>query len=94
MITERTRRRFTPEFKKNVTLGTETGYSTAKAAQAVGTSENNLRCWKSELEQEAGGERLNADGRAETTRLHREKRSPVTHSDTVMPLTSWRRALT
>ena len=73
MTTERTRRRFTPEFKKDaVALVTEQGYSIAKAAQAVDTSENNLRRWKKELEQEASGERLNADERAELARLKRE----------------------
>ena len=73
MTTERTRRRFTPEFKKDaVALVTEQGYSIAKAAQAVDTSENNLRRWKKELELEATGERLNADERAELARLRRE----------------------
>ena len=73
MTTERTRRRFKPEFKKDaVALVTEQGYSIAKSAQAVDTSENNLRRWKKELEQEASGERLNADERAELARLKRE----------------------
>ncbi|WP_419607096.1 transposase [Thiolapillus sp.] len=46
MTTEKKRRRFTPEFKKDaVALVTEQGYSIAKAAQAVDTSENNLRRW-------------------------------------------------
>ncbi len=68
MTTERKRRNSTPEFKKDaVALVTEQGYSVAKAAQAVDTSENNLRRWKKELEQEARGERLNADERAELT---------------------------
>ncbi len=35
-------------------------------------SENNLRRWKKELEQEASGERLTADERAELARLRRE----------------------
>ena len=43
MTTEKTRRKFTPDFKKDaVALVTEQGYSIAKAAQAVDTSENNL----------------------------------------------------
>jgi len=75
MTTERKRRRFTPEFKKDtVALVTEQGYSIAKAAQAVGTSENNLRRWKKELEQEAKGERLTAEERAELVRLRRENK--------------------
>ena len=53
---------------------TEQGYTVAKAAQAVDTSENNLRRWKKELEQEASGERLNADERAELARLRRENK--------------------
>lgn len=75
MTSERRRRRFTPEFKKDaVALVTEQGYTVAKAAQAVDTSENNLRRWKKELEQEASGERLNADERAELARLRRENK--------------------
>ncbi len=73
MTTENKRRKFTPEFKKEaVGLVTEQGYSIAKAAQAVDTSENNLRRWKNELEQEAKGERLSADERAELAQLRRE----------------------
>lgn len=73
MTRERQRRKFTPEFKKDaVALVIEQGYSIAKAAQAVDTSENNLRRWKKELEQEASGERLNADERAELAKLRRE----------------------
>jgi transposase len=75
MATERTRRRFTPEFKKDaVALVTEQGDPVAKAARAVDVSENNLRRWKTELEQEATGERLNADERAELARLRRENK--------------------
>lgn len=73
MATERKRRKFTPEFKQEVVaLVTERGYSIAKAAQAVDTSENNLRRWKQALEQEANGSRLNADERAELACLRRE----------------------
>ena len=73
MTTESKRRQYTPEFKKEaVALVTEQGYSIAQAAQAVDTSENNLRRWKKELEQEAKGERLSADERAELARLRRE----------------------
>lgn len=44
MTTERKRRRFTPEFKKDaVALVTEQGYSPTKAAQAVDVNANNLR---------------------------------------------------
>ncbi len=73
MTTERKRRRFSPDFKKDaVALVTEQGYSIAKAAQAVDVGENNLRRWKKELEQEASGGRLTADERAELARLRRE----------------------
>lgn len=75
MTSERKRRRFSPDFKKDaVALVTEQGYSVAKAAQAVGVSENNLRRWKKELEQETSGERLNTDERAELARLRRENK--------------------
>ena len=75
MTTERRRRTFTPKFKQDaVTLVTEQGYSLAKAAQAVDTNENNLRRWKKEVEQEASGERLTADERAELARLRRENK--------------------
>jgi transposase len=70
---QRKRRRFTPEFKKDaVALVTEQGYTVAKAAQAVDISENNLRRWKKELEQEANGARLSADERVELAKLRRE----------------------
>ena len=75
MTTERKRRTFDPEFKKEaVALVTEQGYSIAKAAQAVDTSENNLRRWKKEFEQEASGERLTTDERAELARLRKENK--------------------
>ena len=75
MTTEKKRRKFTPEFKKDaVALVTEQGYSYAKAALAVDTSENNLRRWKKELELEASGESLAADERAELKRLRRENK--------------------
>ena len=53
-------------------LVTEQGLSPGKAAQAVDTSENNLRRWKKELAQEARGERLSGQERAELARLRRE----------------------
>ena len=55
-------------------LITEQGYSIAKAAQAVDTSENNLRCWKKALVQEVSSERLTADGLARLRRKVKELR--------------------
>lgn len=73
MTTNRKRRAFDPDFKKEaVALVTEQGYSIAKAAQAVDTSENNLRRWKKEFEEEVNGERLTAAEREELKRLRRE----------------------
>lgn len=70
-----TRQRFSPEFKKEaVGLVTEQGYSYAKAAQTVDTSENNLRRWQKELEQETTGESLSTLERAELVRLRRENK--------------------
>ncbi len=75
-MTQRKRRRFTPEFKQEaVALVTEQGYSIARAAQAVGTNENNLRRWKKVLEQEASGQRLTVEERAELARLRRENKA-------------------
>ncbi|QFT54077.1 Transposase [Microbulbifer sp. THAF38] len=46
MTTKGTRRQFKPEFKKDaVALVSEQGYSISKAAEAVGTTANNLRRW-------------------------------------------------
>lgn len=74
-MTTKKRARFAPEFKQEaVALVTEEGYSVAKAAKAVNTSENNLRRWMAHLEQEASGERLNGDERAELQRLRRENK--------------------
>ncbi len=75
MKTVTKRNRFTPEFKREaVALITEQGYSITQASKAIGTSENNLRRWKTELEQEATGERLKSDERAELARLRRENK--------------------
>ncbi|MGB5450864.1 MAG: transposase [Sedimenticolaceae bacterium] len=75
MATERIRRRFTPEFKKDaVALVTEQGYTIVKASQAVDIGGNNLRRWNKELERVAGGERLNAGEQAELARLRRQNK--------------------
>ena len=75
MTATKKRKKFTPVFKrKTVALITEQGCSIAKAAQAVGATENNVRRWKSELEAEASGERLNSDERAGLVRLRRENK--------------------
>lgn len=69
------RRRFTPEFKQEaVGLVTEQGYSISQAARAVDVSENNLRRWKKNREQESRGERLTTGQREELNRLRRENR--------------------
>lgn len=75
MTATRKRRKFDQQFKKEaVALVTEQGYSVAKAAQAVDVSENNLRRWKNEFEQEACGERLGYEERQELARLRSRKR--------------------
>ena len=45
-----------------------------EAAQATGTSENNLRRWKKHLEQEQSGTRLQLSERSELDRLRRENK--------------------
>ena len=73
MTSEKKRLLFPPEFKKEaVALVTTQGYSIAKAAQSVNTSEQNLRRWKKELAQEVSGERLTCEERAELAKLRRE----------------------
>ena len=75
MTTEKKRRKFTPDFKKeSVALITEQGYSVAKAAQAVNVSENNIRRWRKELDQVANGEVLAPEELAELVRLRRENK--------------------
>lgn len=75
MTAIRKRRKFDQQFKKEaVALVTEQGYSVAKAAQAVDVSENNLRRWKKEFEQESRGERLGYEERQELARLRRENK--------------------
>lgn len=67
------RSKITPEFKQEaVALVTKHGYSVAKAAQAVSTSENNLRRWIKDDEQEGLGLRVKESERAELARLRRE----------------------
>jgi len=76
MVTDRKRQNFTMAFKKEaVALVTEQGYAVAKAAQAVGTSENNLRRWKKALAEDASGERIDTDEHAELIRLRQEVRT-------------------
>ncbi|GAA5444756.1 hypothetical protein Misp06_02946 [Microbulbifer sp. NBRC 101763] len=72
MTTKGTRRQFKPEFKKDaVALVSEHGYSISKAAEAVGTTTNNIRRWIKDLNQEESGVRLDADERGELDRLRR-----------------------
>lgn len=76
------RRRYSTDFKKEaVTLITEQHYSLAEAAAAVGTSQKNLQRWKQALAQEASGERLNPDERAELHRLRRENKQLLMEKD-------------
>ena len=71
----KTKARFEQEFKKEaVALVTQQNYSVANAAQAVGTSENNIRRWMKLFAQEESGERLPTDERAELARLRRENK--------------------
>lgn len=75
MTVPKKRKKFTPEFKREtVALISEQGYSIAKAAKAVGTTENNVRRWKAEIEAQASGERLSTDERTELVRLRRENK--------------------
>lgn len=75
MTTERKRRSFTPEFRTDgVALVAEQGCSIAKAAQAVGNSENKLRCWRKALDQGTGGARPNGKERTELARLRQENK--------------------
>ena len=75
MTTEKKRRKYTPEFKKeSVAPITEQGYSVAKAAQAVNVSENNIRRWRKALDQVANGEVLAPEEKAELVRLRRENK--------------------
>ncbi|WP_020412047.1 transposase [Microbulbifer variabilis] len=73
MTTKGTRRKFKPEFKKDaVALVSEQGYSISKAAEAVGTTANNLRRWIKELKLEESGVRLDTGERGELNQLRRE----------------------
>jgi len=76
MTTGKTRKKFTLDFKKDaVALVNEQDYSVAQAAKAVDTTENNLRRWIKELDQESKGERLKPDEREELARLRRENKN-------------------
>ncbi|MCO1336675.1 transposase [Microbulbifer sp. OS29] len=73
MTTKGTRRQFKPGFKKDAAaLVSEQAYSLSKAAEAAGTTANNLRRWIKELKQGESGVRLDAGERAELDRLRRE----------------------
>ena len=72
---KQTRCHFSTSFKKEaVALIIEQGYALGQAAQATGTSENNLRRWKKHLEQEQSGTRLQLSERPELDRLRRENK--------------------
>jgi len=69
----KTRQTYTQDFKKEtIALITEQGYTVSQAANAVSTNENNIRRWMKEFEQEASGQRLMSDERAELVRLRKE----------------------
>ena len=76
MTTEnRTRRRYTDEFKHEaVALVTEQGYKVAQAARSLGIGAGLLGRWRSEFETDASGTRLNGEEREELKRLRKENR--------------------
>ena len=70
---KRPRRNYAPEFKKDTAaLVKEQNYTIPNAARAVDVSQNVVRRWVREAEQESGGEALNTDERAELVRLRKE----------------------
>lgn len=75
MSNTKRKQHYSADFKREaVALVTEQNYSVAEAAATVGTSAKNLRRWKQVLAQEASGERLTPDERAELHRLRRENK--------------------
>jgi transposase len=74
-VSERTRKKYTQEFKEDaVKLVTEQGYKISEAARNLGIGANMLGRWKKEFEEEANGLRLPSDERAELSRLREENR--------------------
>ena len=75
MSDRKTKHHYSGDFKREaVALITEQNYSVTEAAATVGTSPKNLRRWKQVLTEEASGERLTPDERAELHRLRRENK--------------------
>ncbi len=72
----RTRRKYTEEFKRDaVALVTEQGYKISEAARSLEIGGNLVRRWRRELEEEFSGERLSGDEREELKRLRKENRN-------------------
>ncbi len=69
------RKQYDESFKRDaVALVTEQGHKLSEAGRRLGINPNLISRWKQEFEQDATGQRLSADERAELTRLRRENR--------------------
>jgi len=72
---KRTRKQYDEAFKRDaVALVTEQGYKLSEVGRRLSINPNLISRWKQELEQDATGQRLTVDERAELTRLRRENR--------------------
>lgn len=72
---KQTRKQYDESFKRDaVALVTEQGHKLSEAGRRLGINPNLISRWKQEFEQDATGQRLSADERAELTRLRRENR--------------------
>jgi transposase len=73
MGTQRERRNYTDEFKRDaVALVTEHGYSSAEAARSLGINDNLIYKWRKDLQDQEIGKTLKPDEREELIRLRKE----------------------
>lgn len=73
METQRERRIYTDEFKRDVVaFATEQGYSAAEAARSLGINDNLIHKWRRDFQDQDAGITLKTDEPAELIRLRKE----------------------
>ena len=87
---KQSRKQYDESFKRDaVALVTEHGYKTSDAARRLAINPNLLSRWKQEFIQEATGQRLTTDERAELTRLRRENRQLLMETEILKKATAY-----
>ena len=87
---KQTRKQYDESFKRDaVALVTEQGHKLSEAGRRLGVNPNLISRWKQEFEQNAAGQRLTVDERAELVRLRRENRQLHTETEILKKATAY-----